>query len=81
MSERNLLDNDADFLNYVSSHSETPRALFSNMHIARFLELAEYPDWAENYAKNPQGFTAMHKEDITDLLNLAKENITQDGLQ
>lgn len=62
---------DRDFLNYVSLHSTTERALFSNRHVARFLRLAGDESLAQPADANPGGFSAMHYEIIDDMLKAA----------
>lgn len=67
-SQDNPLENDESFLHYVSSHSTTPRALFSKTMAIRLLTLAGQID---NYELPPRDFICIDEAMATPLVDLA----------
>jgi hypothetical protein len=70
-------ENKADFSNeeligYMLIHSETPRALFSNAHVARILKLAGYDLLSAHYECGPlrKGFTRIDQDQAKHLAEL-----------
>lgn len=61
------------FVDYVSSHSETERALFSKDQVAQMLDLAGYPKEAEEASR---GFKKWYSVDMSDLVSEYRKNKT-----
>jgi len=61
---------DEEFLQYVETHSQTPRALFSDEHVRRLCRLAgrEAPQFS--------GFLAVHYETAKPLIDAARTRLT-----
>jgi hypothetical protein len=72
-------ETDRQFLGYVELHSKTPRALFSNSDVCRFLVLAGEQDIAVAFHFGFSGFTPMHYDEIKDLLERARKRLEAEG--
>jgi len=72
----NTLDDDSDsnFLDYVRAHSRTDRALFSDRHVARLLQLAG-DDRAPIYAAR-SGFTSIDEWTAKPLIDAARARLS-----
>jgi hypothetical protein len=66
---------DQQFLGYVELHSKTPRALFSNSDVCRFLVLAGEQDIAVALHFGFSGFTPMHYDEIQGFLEQARKRL------